>query len=172
MARLRLSLTVILSALFVAGAMAVVAPPPAEAQTARNLKCSGCVKSRQIRNGAVKNKDLSSSVSQGLVKAWARLNANGTVISCFRCNPEPSETRRLGVGIWEVDFTPLGTDISTRPRMCTSEHFTPGAAGPNTDDNICNTSTSTDLSTVNVRIWDGGVTPNTPEDDQFTVIIF
>jgi hypothetical protein len=54
--------------------------------------------------------------SNGLVKAWARINANGTIAACWRCNKDPSETRRISAGLYEVDFTPLATDITGRPR--------------------------------------------------------
>ncbi len=54
----------------------------------------------------------------GLVKAWARINANGTVASCYRCNAAAAETQSLGTGFYEVDFTPVGTDISSRPWSC------------------------------------------------------
>jgi hypothetical protein len=61
----------------------------------------------------------SASKSNGLVKAWARINANGTVESCWRCNKDPAQTGRLDVGFYEVDFTPLATDITERPRLAT-----------------------------------------------------
>ena len=35
------------------------------------------------------------------------INGNGT----FRCNFNAGETRRLGVGIYEVDFTPASNDV-------------------------------------------------------------
>lgn len=54
----------------------------------------------------------------GLVKAWARINADGTVASCYRCDPSVAETRSLGTGQYEVDFTPVGTDVSSRPWTC------------------------------------------------------
>ncbi len=50
----------------------------------------------------------------GLVKAWARINADGKVDSCYRC--DPTGTKILGPGRFEVDFTPLSTDIRSRPR--------------------------------------------------------
>ena len=53
--------------------------------------------------------------SNGLVKAWARINADGTIDACWRCNTDPNETRRIAEGQYEVDFTPLATDISGRP---------------------------------------------------------
>jgi hypothetical protein len=58
--------------------------------------------------------------SNGLVKAWARINPfDGTIIACWRCNTDPAETRRVEEGTYEVDFTPLATDISGRPRLAT-----------------------------------------------------
>ena len=54
----------------------------------------------------------------GLVKGWARINADGTVHSCYRCNKNEDsiETQKLDVSIYEVDFTPLALDIRDRPR--------------------------------------------------------
>jgi hypothetical protein len=57
--------------------------------------------------------------SNGLVKAWARINSDGTILGCWRCNKDPDETRRIDTGNYEVDFTPLSTDIRGRPRAVT-----------------------------------------------------
>jgi hypothetical protein len=57
--------------------------------------------------------------SNGLVKAWAQINADGTVAACWRCNTDPAETSRLNTGSYEIDFTPLATDITGRPRSAT-----------------------------------------------------
>ncbi|MGH6918759.1 MAG: hypothetical protein ACREJ0_13780 [Geminicoccaceae bacterium] len=57
--------------------------------------------------------------SNGLVKAWARINEDGTIEACWRCNTDLNETRRLSAGEYEVDFTPLSTDITGRPRSAT-----------------------------------------------------
>ena len=54
--------------------------------------------------------------SNGLVKAWANMNADGTIAACWRCNTDPAETLRTATGVYEVDFTPLATDITGRPR--------------------------------------------------------
>lgn len=51
----------------------------------------------------------------GLIKAWARMNANGSVHSCWRCNQD--ETVRVAEGIYNVSFSPLGTDVRSRPRL-------------------------------------------------------
>ena len=59
------------------------------------------------------------SASNGLIKAWAQINADGTIAACWRCNRDPAETQRLNEGSYEVDFTPLATDITGRPRMAT-----------------------------------------------------
>ena len=57
-----------------------------------------------------------SLAGNGLVKAWARINANGSIAACWRCNTDPLETGNVNTGTYEVDFTPLGTDIRARPR--------------------------------------------------------
>jgi hypothetical protein len=62
--------------------------------------------------------------SNGLVKAWAAINADGTIAACWRCNRDTDETRRFGNGDYEVDFTPLSPDIRERPRIAT-------VSGPN-----------------------------------------
>lgn len=51
----------ILSALVVAGAMASIPALPAAAQTAGNLNCFACVKSREIRNKSVKRRDVGNN---------------------------------------------------------------------------------------------------------------
>ena len=50
--------------------------------------------------------------------ACCQINANGTLRSAgsFRCNPSGLETRRLALGLYEVDFTPVSTDIRNYPR--------------------------------------------------------
>jgi hypothetical protein len=64
--------------------------------------------------------------SNGLVKAWAQINADGTVESCWRCDKDPGETNRISAGNYEVDFTPLATDISGRPRSAVIDDLTDG----------------------------------------------
>ena len=120
--------TTALSALVVACAMAAFFVSPAAA--GNGVKCNGCVNSKDIKNLSVKLKDLddeiadriflqrldSDSVANGaLVKAWAKIAADGTVIACDRCNPDSGKTRRVGAGLYHVDFTPVSTDISGRP---------------------------------------------------------
>ena len=53
--------------------------------------------------------------SNGLVKAWARINEDGSVHSCWRCNTDPAETLLVFPGFYFVDFTPLAADLRGRP---------------------------------------------------------
>jgi hypothetical protein len=66
--------------------------------------------------------------SNGLVKAWAQINADGTIAACWRCNTDPNETRRFTAGSYEVDFTPLSTDVTGRPRAATVDNIGGGDA--------------------------------------------
>jgi len=71
-------------------------------------------------NGSVTNHFANDpSLSNGLIKAWAAINADGTIAACWRCNRDPAETQKLNLGSYEIDFTPLATDITGRPRMAT-----------------------------------------------------
>ncbi len=56
-----LSRTVVLAGFLVVAAFAV--PHDATAQTAKKLNCNGCIKSKQIKNGKIKAKDLHSSAA-------------------------------------------------------------------------------------------------------------
>ena len=58
------------------------------------------------------------------------LDANGAVIECLRCNPDPAETRRFDPGAYEVNFTPLSSDITCRPRSAViGDHFIGSRSG-------------------------------------------
>lgn len=65
------------------------------------------------------------SNGNGLIKAWARINSDGTVASCWRCNTNTSETGKVGTGVYHVDFF-LG-DITTRPLSAVVDSHTPGS---------------------------------------------
>jgi hypothetical protein len=84
------------------------------------------------------------NASNGVVKAWARINADGTIDACWRCNKDPAETSRISDGFYEVDFTPLATDISGRPRTGIVE----GALG-----SLVVNNNNADLSTVSVSTF-------------------
>jgi len=51
---------------------------------------------------------------QGLVKAWARLNADGSLLDCYRCDATGTGKRALGT--YDINFSPLAADIRDRPR--------------------------------------------------------
>ena len=190
----------ILLALPVAFAVTLgAAPQPAEAGKACNelgLK-SPCVRSSDVkptlklgRNGndgdlIVRDENKNSTVQidgntgdvtnslggNGLAKAWATIAADGSIIDCWRCNMEISETQNLSQGVYEVDFSPLGTDIRSRPRLCTPY------GGGASNDNTCGTRDSGDTSSIEVVIFD---LPNSAfnsvqgktQDAPFTLIIF
>jgi len=60
--------------------------------------------------------------------ACAQINANGTprAAGSFRVNLNGLETRRLGVGQYEVDFTPVSTDIRNYVRSAVLDTQTTG----------------------------------------------
>ena len=119
--------TTALSALVIACAMAAFFASPAAA--GNGVKCNGCVNSKDIKNHSIKKKDLTAALqdviffiadtdavsSNGPLKAWAKIAADGTVIACDRCNTDSGQTMQVGAGLYHVDFTPLGTDLSGRP---------------------------------------------------------
>ncbi len=105
------------------------------------------------------------SRSNGLVKAWAKINADGTIVACWRCNKDPSETRRFLPGFYEVDFTPLATDIRGRPRLAhLDSHGTGNIPG---DSSVADM--SGDNSSVRVATKDLN---NANTDLAFVVLIF
>jgi hypothetical protein len=59
--------------------------------------------------------DDGQNKSNGLVKAGARINADGTIAACWRCTTDTDEAGKLSEGFYEVDFTPLSTDVGGRP---------------------------------------------------------
>ena len=61
----RTFITKTLSAVVITCAVAAFYTAPVAAQTASRLNCGGCVKSKQIKNGGVKNKDLQDNAVNG-----------------------------------------------------------------------------------------------------------
>ena len=53
--------------------------------------------------------------------ACCRIQSNGVPIGAesFRCNLNAGETRRLAAGQYEVDFTPVGADVTRFTRLAT-----------------------------------------------------
>ena len=90
-------------------------------------KSTGTTKMKLIgRVGTIQN----AFTGNGTVKAWAQINANGTIDSCWRCNQSVTETKKLSTGRYEVDFTPLGADIRSRPRLATIDGHDSSATSP------------------------------------------
>ena len=77
------------------------------------------------------NYSSNPSQSNGLVKAWARINTDGTVHSCWRCNPNSPFTTKIVTGRYHVDFTPLATDITARPFQAAMRSNLPSLAATN-----------------------------------------
>jgi hypothetical protein len=102
--------------------------------------------------------------SNGLVKAWAQIKADGTIVACWRCNKDAAETRRLNAG--SVDFTPLATDVRGRPRTAAIDiHI----AGSTPSSFIDLADRSGDPSSVFVNTTD---TAATNTDASFVLIIY
>ena len=100
----------------------------------------------------------------GLIKAWARINSDGTVASCWRCNTNVLETRRIATGQYEVDFT-FTTDITTRPMSATVDSHTAGSVWYG-DVNIGYRSGDTSSAWVITRYEDANY------DRPFTIFVF
>ena len=116
-------------------------------------------------NGNVTNLfDNAQTRSNGLVKAWAAINADGSVAGCWRCDKDATKTKRVSTGLYQVDFTPLSTDITGRPRSATisGNGAVPQAA-------IRVSDIAADPSSVNVATnTPGGALTNAP----FVLIIY
>lgn len=100
----------------------------------------------------------------GAVKAWAKIDADGTVFQCWKCNLSAAQTRRLDEGDYEVDFE-LG-NIQARPRLAIIDSHTTTAV---TSFGVA-VFGSSDTSTVRVRtraLSDGVLL-----DAAFTVFVF
>lgn len=67
--------------------------------------------------------------SNGQVKAWARIDADGSVLSCWRCDPDAT-SKLAGQPIYTVDFGPVGSDIQSRPRMVVMDSHDPTSESP------------------------------------------
>jgi len=101
----------------------------------------------------------------GLVKAWARINADGSIASCYKCNTDTGETKLLTTGRYEVDFT-FATDITSRPWVCSVGN---GLDTGNPAAQIGCVQRAFDPSSVYVEMEDES---GTDESNSFTIIIF
>ncbi len=73
---------------------------------------------------------LGLSVPSDAQSACCRINSNGTPIGAEsnRCNLSGLETRRLALGSYEVDFTPLSTDVRSFVKLATLDTQAAGSA--------------------------------------------
>lgn len=61
---------------------------------------------------------FSADEGNGAVKAWARINSDGTIFNCWRCDTDPAQTMRVGSGVYLVAFD-VGANIDPRPKLAT-----------------------------------------------------
>lgn len=101
--------------------------------------------------------------ANGLVKAWARMNADGTVLSCWRC--DSAATFRLAAGAYIVSFAPLGLDIHSRPRSAVIDSHDTGVSSSGVV-RLANSSATTVLAST------GSLPLGDAADRPFTVFIF
>jgi hypothetical protein len=97
--------------------------PPATAYlevTGTGISPVGGACQLQLSSGAP-----SGLAGEGFVKGWARINADGTVASCYKCNA--ANTFGLGAGQYQVDFSPVASSIVGRPRTATLDTLGLGA---------------------------------------------
>lgn len=112
---------------------------------------------QEVDNTAIAN-------GNGAVKAWAKINADGSVFQCWKCNLDAGETQRLGEGFYEVDFD-LG-NTQARPRLAVIDSHTTVASTTF----VVAVFGSSDTSTVGVRTR--AVVSGDLSDAAFTVFIF
>jgi len=104
---------------------------------------------------------------RGAIVGWAEINAAGTVVSCWNCNTNTAETQKVLTGRYEVDFTPISTNIDAYPRLAVyDEHSATGV----TYSVVTLADRGGDDSSVWVAIYnsDTGVYM----DQDFTLVIF
>jgi len=82
--------------------------------------------------------------------ACCRIFSNGSVNGngSFRCNFSSAETRRISLGTYEVDFTPLSTDVRVYAKSATLD--TQGTGGATGEIGVADR--SGDFSSVFVQI--------------------
>ena len=102
----------------------------------------------------------------GLVKAWARINSDGTIASCYRCNTDTTETRRISEGHYEVDFTSISTLMRLRPFLCSLGYGEVQIIGAG---HIICSRRNGDQSSINIVTTSDS---NTAADGPFTVVVF
>ncbi len=106
-----------------------------------------------------------SFAGNGLVKAWARINSNGSVASCWRCNPAATSLIS-NPGSYQVDFTPVSTDITGRPRLATLDNHN-GTATSNGEISMADRAGNASAVLVGTRLSNGAVF-----NQSFVIVLF
>lgn len=111
-------------------------------------------------------------VANGFIKAWAKIEDDGSIASCWNCNTDTLATRRLDTGEYQVDF--LIGDISSRPVLATvgTHSSTPtfSAAVIRTRPSFVVSSVIVETQTYAIFIDGTLFTP--PVDRSFTLLVF
>jgi len=113
--------------------------------------------------------------SNGLVKAWARIDSDGSIASCWRCNEDTNETRKLDTGKYEIDFQLLGVldgDIRSRPWICSIGTGEQNQMLGTTLRHISCFARSDDPSSIHVTTWTEGLSGTSLSDGEFTLVIY
>lgn len=80
--------TRIFSAMAIACAMAAINAPPAAAQSAKNLKCNGCVNSNDIKDKTIKSRDLRTPTAlcfDDTPKSDSSITAADEIVASLTC---------------------------------------------------------------------------------------
>ncbi len=111
-----------------------------------------------------------TSMANGFVKAWAKIDEDGLIVSCWNCNTDTQVTKRLSLGTYQVDFL-LG-DISSRPVLASVSFHSSGATFFRS---WIGTQPATDVSAVHVETETITFFPD-PEhahsDQAFTLFVY
>ena len=103
--------------------------------------------------------------NNGVVKGWAKIAADGTIVSCYKCNTDSTKTYKVQTGGYSVSFSPLGTDISARPRTATLDTH----GGGTIMGEIGLASSIADASAIYVKTADSA---GVSADKSFTVVLY
>lgn len=102
--------------------------------------------------------------NNGIVKAWAKIASDGSVVSCYNCDKDTSVTFQVATGAYRVAFTPLG-NIFSRPRTATLDTHQYGLI-------LGEIGLAADASNPNALFVLTADSVGTNTDKSFTVIIY
>ena len=111
-------------------------------------------------NGTAEN----TLAGNGFIKGWARIDKDGNVLSCYRC--DAAKTSRTALGTYYVDFSPVGSNLVSRPRIAVIDRH--GASDP-TGGEIWLQDDDSGMAANKSRIK---VVTGPAEDRSFTITVF